>query len=347
MPLDKNKTRRFQVLDRCFADQHRMYFVEDLQEACRKALANAGMERPDVSRRTILNDIVEMETNSEFNVELLAPEQSRYGKRRFYRYANPHFSIWKIDLNEEQLSQLKSILLMLRQFDNFPQYDSIEDIIRQLEKKYKFSLGDSEGIMSFEANNNMEAMQYISRLFSAIINKEVLRITYQPFGKHERTQVTHPYYLKQYNRRWFLFGLTQDGEHESITNFALDRILSIETTNEPYHESEQDWTEFFYDLMGVTQSKDEPEKIELEFSYERMPYVQSKPIHSSQRIIDKAGGRVQIEVKPTKELYQRLLSFGSDVEVISPETVRRRMQMEIEKMQYKYSPMQKDCTEKQ
>ena len=71
MPLDKNKTRRFQVLDRCFADQHKKYFVEDLQSACRKALEEAGMLHPDVSRRTILNDIAEMECNRDWAVGLL------------------------------------------------------------------------------------------------------------------------------------------------------------------------------------------------------------------------------------------------------------------------------------
>ena len=336
MPIDKNKNRRFQVLDRCFADQHRMYFVEDLQEACRKALSDAGMEHPDVSIRTIKSDIVEIETNSEFNAELLSPEQSRYGKRRFYRYADPTFSIWKLDLNEEQLAQLKSILLMLRQFEGFPQYDSIEDIIKQLEKKYKFSLGESDGVMAFETNDNIEAMQHIARLFSAIVNKEVLSITYQPFGKSERTQVLHPCYLKQYNRRWFILGITVNDGHESISIFALDRILSIETTCETYRETTQDWAEYFEDLMGVTQTSAPAEQIILEFTPGRFPYVESKPIHPSQRILDHTTGRIQIEVKPTKELYQRLLSFGADVKVIEPEAIRLKMREEIEKMLGKY-----------
>lgn len=196
MPLDKNKTHRFQVLDRCFADQHRKYFVEDLQAACRKALEQAGMEHPDVSRRTILSDIAEMECNRDWNVELLPLGQSRDGKRRFYRYADPHFSIWKLDLNEEQLLQLKSVLLMLRQFQNFPQYDMVEDIVSQLEQKYKFSLGQTDGIIAFEANDNMEAMKNIGILFLAIANKQVIRIMYQPFGKSAREQTVYPYYLK-------------------------------------------------------------------------------------------------------------------------------------------------------
>lgn len=346
MPIDKNKTRRFQVLDRCFADQQKMYFWEDLQEACRKALADAGMQFADVSRRTIMSDIAEMESNGDWNVELLPPEQSRYGKRRYYRYADPNYSIWKMDLNEEQLTQLKSVLLMLRQFENMPQYDMIEDMVEQLEKKYKFSLGETTGVMSFEANDNTNAMQLIGVLFSAIVNKQVLLVSYQPFDKPERTYTIHPYYLKQYNRRWFLFGLTKNGEYENISNLALDRITNIEFLPDKYIESNVDWTEYFEDLLGVTISDEPAEKIVLEFVPSRLPYVISKPLHPTQRH-NKENDLISIEVKPTKELYQRLLSFGADVKVISPEHVRQKMREEIEKMMSNYSPMQNHCTSKQ
>lgn len=345
MPLDKNKTRRFQVLDRCFADQHRKYFVEDLQAACRKALDEAGMEHPDVSRRTILSDIAEMECNRDWNVQLLPPGQSRDGKRRFYRYADPHFSIWKFDLNEGQLLQLKSVLLMLRQFQNFPQYDMVEDIVSQLEQKYRFSLGQTDGIIAFEANDNMEAMKNIGILFSAIANKQVVRIMYQPFGKPAREQTVYPYYLKQYNRRWFLFGRIKESLHNGISNFALDRIARIEPTTDKYVDSDIDFTEYFDDLIGVTNSNEPVEKIELAFTPSRFPYVVSKPLHPSQKIIDRDKCQISIEVKPTKELYQHLLSFGADVQVLSPESVKQRMCKEIEKMIQRYSPVQKPCTE--
>lgn len=348
MPVDKNKIRRLQVLDRCFADRQKMYFWEDLREACRKALENAGMEHPDVSRRTILNDIAEMESNPEWKVDLLPIEQSHYGKRRYYRYADPTYSIWKTDLTEEQLKQLQSILLMLRQFQNFPQYDAIEDIIKQLETKYHFSLGDSEGVMAFESNENIEAMQYIGVLFSAIIAKQTLHIRYQPFGKQPQALTVSPYYLKQYNRRWFLLGRTQRGNaisNRPISNLALDRMVDVAPAAEKYIESGIDFEDYFADLMGVTNSEEKAEHIVLEFTPNRFPYVVSKPLHPSQKMVDKDKGQISITVKPTKELYQTLLSFGADVQIVSPASVRKTMQEEIEKMQHIYFPMQKGCTE--
>ncbi len=343
MPLDKNKIQRFQVLDHCFADRNKLYFVEDLQQACRRALEAAGMEHPDVSRRTILNDIAEMESNREWQVDLLPIEQSRYGKRRYYRYADPHYSIWRTDLTEAQLTQLQSILLMLRQFRNFPQYEAIEDIVAQLEEKYRFSLGDTQGVLSFEANDNWEAMQYIGVLFSAIVSKRVLRIRYQPFGKAPQSLTVSPYYLKQYNRRWFLLGQTQ--ENAGLSNLALDRITDIAPAAEKYVEPQTDFEDYFADLMGVTQSEEPVETVVLQFTPNRFPYIVSKPLHPSQKIVSREARQVSIAVKPTKELYQCLLSFGADVRVLEPESVRAKMQTEIEKMMQQYLPMQNPCTE--
>ena len=342
MPLDKNKIQRFQVLDRCFADWHKMYFVEDLQEACRKALQERDALHPDVSRRTILNDIAEMESNRDWKIDLLPIEQSRYGNRRYYRYADPKYSIWKLDLTEEQLTQLKSILLMLRQFQNFPQYDTIEDIIEQLETKYHFTLANTEGAISFEANDNIDVVQYVGQLFSAIVNKQVLHIVYKPFNKQEQNFILHPYYLKQYNRRWFLFGKVQN--NLNVLNLALDRIVSIEPATETYIESNIDFEYYFSDLIGVTHLDIPTEKIVLEFTEVRFPYVISKPIHLSQKIVDKQNRQISIEVKPTKELYQCLLSFGADVHVISPDNVKHQLYEEVRKMLQLYTPMQKPCT---
>ncbi|MCQ2340125.1 MAG: WYL domain-containing protein [Paludibacteraceae bacterium] len=339
MPIDKNKLLRYKVLDRCFANQHREFFIEDLQKECENALNDVGLQFPRVSVRTIINDINEMESNRDWNVDLLPKEQSRIGKRRFYRYADPNYSIWKSDLNEEQLNQLKSILLMLRQFDNMPQYYAIEDIINQLEAKYKFKLGETTELVSFETNDNIEAMHWFGEIFTYITAKQPIEITYQPFGKEERSQIVHPYYLKQYNRRWFLFGLFDNGEHPCLNNYALDRIISIRPMHVNYIPCDYSMTEFFEDLIGVTNSKLPATKIVLEFSFDRFPYVLSKPIHPSQIVLDRGKGWIQIEVKPTKELYQQLLSFGDDVEIISPAEIRQEMMTKIAQMQKKYFPL--------
>lgn len=334
MPADKNQIIRYQALDRCFADQGNEYFWQDLQRECIKALEREGVRYPDVSRRTILNDIAAMQANSNWNV--VFEEPGRIGRRRYFRYADPNYSIWKYDLSEEQLTQLKSILIMLRQFQGLPQYERMEEIIEQLQNKYKFSLPDTESVICFDTNPYVVGIEYLSPLFTAVVNKHCLQITYQPFGWEPYTLTVHPYYIKQYNGRWFLLGLALREGELCINNFALDRIKSIEPSADTYIPSEIDFEEYFEDLMGVTRPDCDTVKILLSFSQSRYPYVESKPLHGSQRIIDQDRCQIQIEVKPSRELYQQLLSFGPDVEVLSPESVRNEMVQKIAEMQNLY-----------
>lgn len=43
-----------------------------------------------------------------------------------------------------------------------------------------------------------------------IVNKRVIDIEYHPFGKEACTIRVSPYYLKQYNNRWFLIAKHDD-----------------------------------------------------------------------------------------------------------------------------------------
>ena len=70
----------------------------------------------------------------------------------------------------------------------------------------------------------------------------------------------------------------------------------------------------------------------LRFSAHRLPYVLSKPMHESQRNNRADEGIIELEVVPNKEFYQRLLSFGSDVEVLEPQFVREEMTKNAQKL---------------
>lgn len=342
MPIDRNKLVRFQVLDRCFSDRSRHYFIEDLRDKCIEALEREGVPCPNVSQRTIYGDIAAMEGNSKWNV--LFEKPAKIGPRRYYRYVDSDYSIWRNDLNELQLNQLKSMLLMLRQFQGLPQYYKMENIIEELQQKYGFTLADTENVISFDTNLYVEGLDYLSPIFAATINKQCLSITYQPFGKEQHVWLVHPYYIKQYNGRWFLLGLTENKGVRKITNFALDRIKSIEPSTQTYVPTDVDFEEdYFADLMGVTQMDGEAISILLSFSKNRFPYVVSKPLHPSQRMVDKEKCQISIMVKPTKEFYQQILSFGPDVEVLSPVSVREEVSQRIKNMLSLYT-VQKDCT---
>jgi hypothetical protein len=74
----------------------------------------------------------------------------------------------------------------------------------------------------------------------------------------------------------------------------------------------------------------------------RFKYVVTKPIHHSQKILNEAEHTVSLNVKVNKELVSQILSFGSDVTVISPESLRNEIVTKIKTLLGIYFPEQRD-----
>ena len=108
----------------------------------------------------------------------------------------------------------------------------------------------------------------------------------------------------------------------------LDRIKSIEEFDEEFVESTTDWEEYFYDVVGVTV----PETgklltVELLFDENQAPYVNTKPIHPSQKVKLLEDGKLEVRIKviPNYELESLLLSFGEKVKIVSPASLIERI----------------------
>ena len=143
--------------------------------------------------------------------------------------------------------------------------------------------------------------------------------------------------------------MAYNAEHNSITNFALDRILDLGIVEDVQFIKNDniDFDEYFKDVIGVTIPKPDvtKQRIVLRFSAKQYPYVASKPMHQSQEIVNEEERTIAIEVRPNYELEQQIFSFGPDVEVLAPETYREYITEKILNNYKKYAPVQKGCTD--
>jgi predicted DNA-binding transcriptional regulator YafY len=327
MSINKNALIRYQVLDRCFRNSGRMYFWEDLLEECNKALANFDPNSKGIQRRQLFNDIRFMESEAGWSIPLA---RYRYGKRVYYRYEDLSFSINNQPLNDSEAAQIKSALQILSRFSGTAQFEWVNEMIPMLESKFGLIERKNE-IISFESNIDLKGLHFLTPLFNAIVNERVLLVKYKDFKSSEPYEITfHPYYLKQYNNRWFVFGLNSDNQVPNW-NLALDRIESLSETALKYKPSEIDWEEYFFDLVGVTRPENAKlQEIVLKFSPEVAPYVITKPIHPSQKHKNKQTGlEVKIKVIPNFELEKLILSFGEQVKVISPQNFKKRISQRL------------------
>ena len=341
MPRNRYQEVRVRVLDKCFQKQGGNYTIEDLVDACNDILVNRyGV---GVSKRSIYNDIKYMREG--FNAPIVSKPWDH--TKRFYAYSDKKFSIYNNELDPNEFEKLETGLQLLSHFRGLPQFEWMAGLLAGLEDKFSIR-GNDKCIIGLEQNIDYVAIEYLSELMDAIINKQVLQIHYRTFDGVEYNWTLHPYYIKQYNSRWFLFGRNND-EPERIYNVPLDRIVSCKRTKIKYIENDLvDFDEYFDDIIGVTVNPNQKEfSVLLKFDKARFPYVISKPLHGSMRIKDKENGIVELQLKPNKELEALIFSFGNQVEVLEPKWLRHQIAEKIKDLSNRYSDVQVACTEKQ
>jgi predicted DNA-binding transcriptional regulator YafY len=323
MATNKNAILRYQTLDKCFRNPGRMYFWEDLLEECNRALSELNGSESRISRRQLFDDIRFMESSQGWSIPL---ERFPFGKKAYYRYSDLSFSINNQPLNETESEQLKSTLMILSRFSGSIHFEWINEIIPILENKLGLVKRERE-VIAFDSNLDLKGVGHLSPLFSAIVNQQVVRISYRSFTlENPQNFVIHPYYLKQYNNRWFLFGLNQENNNP-FWNLALDRIEEIVPTAEKYMFTDIDWDDYFYDIVGVTRFTDsKPIEIKLQCNPSILPYIETKPLHPSQKI-ERTGLQPIIRLKliPNYEFESLILSYGENLTVIEPVEIRLKI----------------------
>ena len=329
MPVDKQVLLRYKILNRCFRNRYKEYTIDDLVDACNEALRKA--DKQDVSKRTIQNDINVLEADH----GILLDEKLKRGRQRLYRYRDTSYSLPFLRMNDEERNKIQDAIRVLEDFEGDPLYDWARTLLMQVGGGMFNE--DSSLVVSFQSNPDLKGLNLFGKLLQAILTKRTLKIIYTPFGKDSYSERVYPYHLKQFNDRWYL--IAQAVGYETLGHYALDRIESFEEISIPYKESEVNFNEYFDDVIGVTVTgRSEPTDVVLRVSNKRFNYIKTKPLHLSQRIISEEDDytTISINVKINLELISLILSFGPDVEVIAPASLRAMIAKDVSVMRDKY-----------
>ena len=342
MPTNKNAQLRYKVLDRCFSNFKHKYTIDELIDEVNENLSD--LTGQIVSLRQIRDDIKYMRDRVSYNAPIKAYPLGN-GRQCYYRYENSDFSIFNNELSVEEVNDLRSTIDMLGRFRGTSANVWLEEVISNLE--YRFNIkSNSENLISFENNEQLKGLEYLSDIIDMTVHHQPINMHYCSFKGKEQNVILHPYYVKQYNNRWFVLGFNE--KYSSLSIYALDRIQSLVKSDIAFRKNENiDFKTYFDNIIGVTLLDDKipVETFVLQFDGNRFPYVLSKPLHSSQEIVSMEVHVVSIKVKPNNELRQLIFSFIPDVEVISPKWFREEIKRKIKENLNKYLSMREDCTE--
>lgn len=341
MAGNKHALTRYRVLDACFSNWIRKYYAEDLIAKCNEALAERYPSgEMGISLRTFFDDLNDLdELVGGYGVEI---KRLNDGRKKYYRYDKENFSLFAKGFTEEELQELKENVQTLQRFKGLPSFTWMSSLVSKLEGKLNVK-ASVDNILAYEENAGYTGIDWLKDCFDAIVNKQPVRIDYRNFEEKEFKWTIYPYYIKEYNNRWFLIGFNP--EYNRLSHIPLDRVDDIEPLHIAYiPNTSTDFEKYFDNVIGTTVVDAPIQEIRLRFSPQRLQYVLTKPIHKSQKCSDANAGIVSLQLIPNRELEALILSFGPDVEVLEPTSLRNKIQEKIRQSFENYFDVQTGCT---
>ena len=249
--------------------------------------------------------------------------------KKYYTYEDPNYSITNIPISDADLGRMNEAVELLKQFKGFSHFQQLNEVVQKLEDHVYSVANKKRSIIDFEKNDNLRGLSHLDLLYNSVIHQKAVQMTYKSF-KAQAASVFyfHVWWLKEFKNRWFAAGVRHG--QKTVTHLALDRILELSIEEKtPYRENTDLDPELFYkDTIGVTVSENmQAENVQIWVNSEHAPYVETKPLHHSQIVLERLNDSIviQIQVQLNFELEKEILGFGEGMKVLMPERLKKRI----------------------
>jgi predicted DNA-binding transcriptional regulator YafY len=317
MPVNKSALLRYRIIDGCLTNRQKrypdmQYIIEKIEEQLDTTISESMFSKDIQQMKRIYNAPIKYD---------------RYNNG--YCYTEDEFSIAEFPLTHDEIEALDYSTALFHQLKGTRLFQQFENAINKVIEGYRISkaLGKSEmQILQVEEPLKPEN-HWLEQILKAIVEKNVIAITYQGFGKPEKEHELSPYLLKEYRNRWYVVGYTHTTEQVLV--FSLDRIKNVSASKTKYKSDDTFLPEdFFRYSFGITQLHNaKPEKVLLSFTAITAPYIHSQPLHHSQKVVSQTDEELQIEMEVyiTPELKMSILSYGDQVKVLKPNALQKEI----------------------
>lgn len=271
------------------------------------------LERQDIfiSTRTLERDFEKI--NSDFGIEL------KYDRNKKAYFIDNDKSV-KVD-----------------SFIRFLELSSIADIFSNSVKNNK-KIYD---YISFDDSSSFSGIENLKTIILSLTQEK--DISFEHINYHKKTNKNYtitPLLIKEYINRWYLIGVP-NGQKE-IRTFGVDRLSNIKTEQLTQIDKKKFYKKLkkFENVVGLNYSNKNIKKILFKVTDEHSKYLESLPIHKSQKISaskDKGFSIVSINVIPNYELTAELLKMSIQIEVLEPIEFREYFKQVLQTIYNKYN----------
>jgi predicted DNA-binding transcriptional regulator YafY len=181
-------------------------------------------------------------------------------------------------------------------------------------------------------------LAHFEKVGAALLRRKRLQITYFARGTGETTmREVSPQRLVYYRENWYLDAWCH--LRDGLRNFAVDSILNADLIEKKAREvSMRSMNEALGPGYGIFAGT-KVGTARLRFTPERARWVAQENWHPKQhgRHAEDGSWLLDLPYADHRELIMDILKYGADVEVLGPESLRRRVAEEVRRMQEIYS----------
>lgn len=328
MPHIKNALIRYRIIDRCIRNKYKPFpSKQELREACEEELFGS-IDGGHICNSTIEKDMFAMREEHDAPI--------KYSKReKGYYYSEPDFTMNDIPLTENDMEAIAFAAKTLMQFKNVELFRQFGSAIDKIVDHVAVSQDeDAREFIQFESAVADGGNEFLPPLLEAIKTERFVMFDYASFVTGElKPRKVLPLLLKQYRNRWYL--ISYDDSKSDYITYALDRMEELEVTNvQTTKPIDFNPDNYFKHAVGITSGNSTPEIIRLKVGLIASKYLDSLPIHPSQKVREMNGDHFifELRVSVTEELIREILSYGGEIHVIAPDSLRLEVIRRAKKM---------------
>lgn len=189
-----------------------------------------------------------------------------------------------------------------------------------------------------EGGESDEERRVFAVALEAIRRRRPLRMAYRkPNAAAPETRLIHPLHLAFLDHRWVL--VAHDPARRALRTFLLARIETARAVPGTFAPPPgfDIKTHLRGNLGRFTGGRDV--EVRLLFEAALRPYVRERPWHSSQILIDRADGRVEMTLRLNNliDVRRRILACGAQVKVLAPPELSDAIRAEAGALVRRYS----------
>lgn len=290
----------------------------------------------EVSKKSISRDIAEIQNFLSEHRELMQNAELVYSyKDRAYILNSDEFlknkelfSLVKIILGSRALNKEEVLTLIskLKKFTTVQDRKVLENIIRKEVYHYHEVKSDCRSVID-----------NLWKIIRSIEEKRTITITYYKMNRNEVKRKVKPVSVMFSEYYFYMIAYRSDDLTYKPVYFRIDRISAITEHHEKFQlEKKYDFDEG--DLREKNQFMFPGDTVKIRFEFSGLSLQAILDRLPTAKVVEKNGNKsiIEAEVNQGRGIIMYLLSQGSWVKVLSPQSLVDEMKQEIEKIQNLY-----------